>query len=49
MTVIVLDFGNRGTVELNSQLGKFSGKSILGQRRLAILTRFGVMFRRTRL
>jgi len=40
MTVVVFDFRNRGSVELNPELSELPGEGILRQRWLTVLTRF---------
>jgi hypothetical protein len=40
MTVIVFDFGNRGSIELNTEASELPGKGVLSQHGLTILPRF---------
>jgi hypothetical protein len=40
MAVIVFDFGNRGSIELNPESSELPGKGVLRQHWPAILTRF---------
>jgi hypothetical protein len=41
MPMVVLDFGDRGPVELNAESSEFPRKSILRKHWLVTMTRFG--------